>query len=54
MDGGKTWVTIGTTTEAHASLLGTVPLTTYLFRFQSTIKQTTSAWSQTITFTTAS
>ena len=48
----QTWVTIGTTTVANTSLLGTTPLTTYLFRFQSTIKQTTSAWSQTITFTT--
>jgi len=52
LDGGKTWLTIGTTTEANTSLLGSTPLTTYLFRFQSTIKQTTSAWSQTISFTT--
>ena len=52
LDGGQAWVTIGTTTEAHTSLLGSTPLTTYLFRFQSTIKQTTSAWSQTIRFTT--
>jgi hypothetical protein len=51
-DGGKTWLTIGTTTVAHTSLLNTTPLTTYLFRFQSTVKQVTSAWSQTITFTT--
>jgi hypothetical protein len=52
LDGGTTWVTIGTTTEANTSLLGTTPLTTYLFRFQSTVKQTMSAWTQTITFTT--
>jgi hypothetical protein len=49
---GKTWLTIGTTTVANTSLLGTTPLTAYMFRFQSTIKQTTSAWSETITFTT--
>ena len=48
----KTWTTIGTTTEANTSLLGSTPLTTYMFRFQSTIKQTTSAWSATVTFTT--
>jgi hypothetical protein len=53
LDGGKSWVTIGITTEANTSLLGTTPLTTYLFRFQTTIKQTTGAWSQTISFTTS-
>jgi hypothetical protein len=52
LDGGKTWVIIGTTTEANTSLLGSTPLTAYMFRIQTTIKQTTSAWSQTITFTT--
>jgi hypothetical protein len=52
LDGGKTWVTIGTTTEANTGLLNSTPLTAYMFRFQTTIKQTTSAWSQTITFTT--
>jgi hypothetical protein len=52
LDGGKTWVTIGTTTEANTSLLNSTPMTTYMFRIQTTIKQTTSAWSQTITFTT--
>jgi hypothetical protein len=49
---GKVWVTIGTTTEAHTSFSGSTPLTAYVFRFQATIKQTASAWSQTITFTT--
>jgi hypothetical protein len=50
---GETWVTIGTTTVANTSLLGATPLTAYMFRFQATIKQTTGAWSETITFTTA-
>jgi hypothetical protein len=49
---GKVWTTIGITTEANTSLLGTTPLTTYLFRIQTTMKQTTSAWSQSISFTT--
>jgi hypothetical protein len=52
VDGGKTWVTLGTTTVATTTMPGSTPLTAYLFRFQSTIKQTTSAWSATISFTT--
>jgi hypothetical protein len=52
VDGGKTWQTIGTTTVANTSLLGATPQTTYLFRFEHTIKQTTSAPSQSISFTT--
>jgi hypothetical protein len=53
LDGGKTWVTIGTTTEANTSLLNSTSLTAYMFRIQTTIKQTTSAWSETISFTTS-
>ncbi len=52
LNGGQSWVTIGTTTEANTSFLNSTPLTAYMFRIQTTIKQTTSAWSQTITFTT--
>jgi hypothetical protein len=51
-DNGKTWTTIGTTTEANTSFLNSTPATAYMFRIQTTIKQTTSAWSQTISFTT--
>jgi hypothetical protein len=49
---GTVWVTIGTSTVANTSFFGSTPLTAYLFRFQATIKQTASAWSQTVSFTT--
>jgi hypothetical protein len=47
-DGGTTWVTIGTTTVANTSLLGATAGTTYLFRFRTTRKRTTSDWSATV------
>jgi hypothetical protein len=52
IDGGATWVNIGTSTEANTIFTGATPKTAYLFRYQATIKQTTSAPSQPISFTT--
>ena len=52
LDGGTTWVTIGTSTDASTIFLDATPKTAYLFRFQATIKQTTIAPSQSIPFTT--
>jgi hypothetical protein len=46
-DGGKSWIVIGTTTVASTSLQG-VSAGTYLFRVRSTVKRTTSNWSQTV------
>jgi len=50
LDGGKTWLAMGTTTVANTSLLGMTPSTTVLFRFRTTVSKTTSDWSPTISF----
>ena len=47
-DGGATWVTLGITTEATTSLLGATAGKTYLFRFRTTRKKTTSEWSPSV------
>jgi hypothetical protein len=49
-DGGKTWVSLPTTTTASTSVLGLVAGTTYAFRFRSTVKNVTSDWSAVVTF----
>ena len=49
-DGGMTWITIGTTTVAETRVSGLTAGATYLFRFRTTHKKTTGAWSQTISF----
>lgn len=50
LDGGKTWIAMGTTTVANTSLLGMTVGTTCLFRFRTTVKKTTSDWSPTFSF----
>jgi hypothetical protein len=50
LDGGTTWIAMGTTTVADTILLGMTAGTTVLFRFRTTVKRTTSDWSPTIAF----
>ena len=50
LDGGKTWLSMGTTTTANHSVLGMTVGTTVLFRFRTTVKKTTSDWSPSITY----
>jgi hypothetical protein len=50
LDGGKTWLAMGTTTVANTSVLGMTVGTTLLFRFRTTVKKTTSDWSPTLSF----
>ncbi len=50
LDGGKTWIAMGTTTVANTTLLGMTVATTVMFRFRTTVKKTTSDWSPTISF----
>jgi hypothetical protein len=50
LDGGKTWVAMGTTTVADTSVLGMTAGATVLFRFRTTVKKTTSDWSPTLSF----
>ncbi len=50
MDGGRTWVTLGTSTVANTTVPGLTVGSTYLFRVCSTIGQTTGAWVQTMPF----
>jgi hypothetical protein len=50
LDGGKTWIAMGTTTVANTSLLGMTAGTTVLFRFRTTVSKTTSDWSPTLSF----
>ena len=45
-DGGKTWIAIGTTTDADTTVSGLTVGTTYLFRFRATVKKTTGDWTQ--------
>lgn len=49
-DGGVTWVATAITTVANVSILGLTVHQTYSFRFRTTVKQTTSDWSQVVTF----
>jgi hypothetical protein len=49
-DGGQTWVTLGFTTMADTSVLGLTSGATYWFRFRSTVKRTTSAWSDSVSY----
>ena len=50
LDNGKTWLPMGTTTEANTSVLGMTQGSTVLFRFRTTVKKTTSDWSSAISF----
>lgn len=50
VDGGVTWIAAGTTTVADTSVQGLSVGATYAFRFRTTIRKTTGAWSQTISF----
>jgi hypothetical protein len=50
-DGGTTWTTFAITTVASATLTGVTAGTTYLFRLRSTVKTTTSDWSQVVSLT---
>ena len=50
LDGGRTWLSMGTTTEANTSVLGMTQGSTVLFRFRTTVKRTTSDWSPTISY----
>lgn len=47
-DGGKTWTILGITTVANLHVPGLTVGTTYHFRFRSTVRATTSDWSQVI------
>ena len=47
---GKTWVTVGTSTEANVTVPGLTVGTVYYFRFNATFKHTTGDWSQIISF----
>jgi hypothetical protein len=49
-DGGKTWVSAGTTTVADTTVLGLTAGTMYLFRVQTTLARTTGDWSQQLAF----
>jgi hypothetical protein len=50
-DGGRTWVSLPSTNAASTSVLGLVVGTAYAFRVRSTVKNVTSDWSATISFT---
>ena len=47
---GTTWVSAGISTVANITIGNLTPLTLYYFRFRSTIRHTTSDWSQVISF----
>jgi len=49
-DGGKSWISLPLTNVAKTSVQGLAAGSTYLFRFRSTLKNTTTEWSQTISF----
>ena len=51
IDGGKTWLAMGTTTVANTSLPGMTAGAALMFRFRTTVKKTTSDWSATVSFT---
>ncbi len=46
MDGGKTWVSAGVTSEANVTISGLTLGTTYLFRFRTTLKRVTADFCQ--------
>jgi hypothetical protein len=48
INGGTAWVAMPMTNVAHTTLSGATQGTTYLFRYCTTLKNITSAWSQTI------
>jgi hypothetical protein len=49
-DGGKTWVALPLTNHAKTIVQGLTLGTVYQFRFRTTVKNVTSAWSDTISF----
>jgi hypothetical protein len=49
-DSGKTWVDIGITTDADTTAEGLVAGSVYMFRVRATVKKTTGAWTQAVTF----
>lgn len=49
-DSGKTWVTTAITTDADTSIDGLPAGVVYMFRFRATVKKTTGAWSQAVSF----
>jgi hypothetical protein len=49
LDGGKTWLAMGTSTVAEHSVTG-LAVGPVLFRFRTTKKNTTGDWSQTLAF----
>jgi hypothetical protein len=51
IDGGKTWIAMGTTTVANTSLPGMTAGANLMFRFRTTVGRTTSDWSAALSFT---
>jgi hypothetical protein len=49
-DGGKTWVSMGTTTVSDTSTTGLTVGGSYVFRFRTTVKRATSDWSPPLPF----
>jgi hypothetical protein len=45
---GKTWNTLPSTLQAHTTVNGLTPATTYFFRFRATLKIGEQDWSQTV------
>ncbi len=50
LDGGKTWVTLATTTVANITVPSLTVGSTYMFRVCNTMQQATGAWVQTMPF----
>jgi hypothetical protein len=48
LDGGKTWIPSGVTTEANTSIARLTVGTTYLFRVRSTVGHNVGDWSQSV------
>jgi hypothetical protein len=49
-DGGKSWISLGTTTVADTSATGLTVGGSYQFRFRTTVKKATSDWSAALPF----
>ena len=49
-DSGKSWVSLGVTTDANTSVDGLINGTIYMFRVRTTVKKTTSGWTQPVSF----
>ena len=49
-DSGKTWTAIGITTDADTTVDDLVAGSVYMFRVRTTVKKTTGAWTQPVTF----